>query len=99
MITQEEKGFTDALIDSYPNKLGQEFRRRFDQLTKGYPLMAVELLKSLFDSGSLIRDNSGYVVEGKAINWDVLPAKIEALIKERLNRLTVTRGIFLISLA
>ena len=91
LITQEEKGFTDALIDSYPNKLGQAFRRRFDQLTKGYPLMAVELLKSLFDSGGLIRDNSGYVVEGKAINWDVLPAKIEALIKERLNRLTVTQ--------
>ncbi len=91
LITQEEKGFTDALIDSYPNKLGQAFRRRFDQLTKGYPLMAVELLKSLFDSGGLIRDNSGYVVEGKAINWDVLPVKIEALIKERLNRLTVTQ--------
>ena len=91
LLTQEEKGFTDALIDSYPNKLGQDFRRRFDQLTKGYPLMAVELLKSLFDSGSLIRDNSGYVVEGKAINWDVLPAKIEALIKESLNHLTVTQ--------
>jgi len=90
-ITQEEKGFTDALIDSWPNKLGQDFRRRFDQLTKGYPIMAVELLKSLFDSGGLIRDNSGCVVEGRSVNWEVLPVKIEALIKERLSRLTVTQ--------
>lgn len=86
-LSQGEEGFTDALVDCYPNMLGQSFRARFWNLTQGHPLTAVEMLKSMLDSGGLVKDRSGCLVEGDALDWGILPARIEALIKERLDRL------------
>ena len=38
-------------------------------------------------SGGLIIDRSGRLVEGETLDWEILPARIETLIKERLGRL------------
>lgn len=86
-LSQGEEGFTDALIDTMPNNLGQSFRSEFKNRTREYPLFAVELLQSMLALGYLVKDRSGRLVEGELLNWEILPAKIEALINERLGRL------------
>lgn len=86
-LTQGEEGFTDALIDSVPNLIGGTFRSEFQNRTRGHPLFAVELLQSIMAIGGLVKDRSGRLVEGDLLNWDVIPARIEALIIERLGRL------------
>jgi DNA-binding SARP family transcriptional activator/predicted ATPase len=82
-----EDGFVDALIDTAPNYLDRFFRLTFQNRTQGHPLFSVELLDNLITSGGLIRDPSGYLVVGKALNWDVLPARVEAVIAEHMGRL------------
>ena len=86
-LSQGETGFTDALIDSVPNILGQSFRTEFQNRTQGYPLFAVQLLQSMLVNGGLVKDRSARLVEGELLNWEILPAKMEALINERLRRL------------
>ncbi|HEX9027964.1 MAG TPA: hypothetical protein VF823_02240, partial [Anaerolineales bacterium] len=87
LLSQGEVGFTDALIDSQPNSLSREFRAAFHNRTQGHPLFAVELLQSMAASGSLVKDKEGHLIEGDALDWDVLPARVEAVIAERLGRL------------
>ena len=61
-----EAGFTDALIDSQPNSVGDESRAAFLDWTQWHPLIAVELLKSLAASGGLQRDKPGRLIEVSA---------------------------------
>ena len=87
MLSQAEDGFTDALIDSQPNSLSHEFRAAFRNRTQGHPLFAVELLQSMAAGGGLIKDKYGRLIEGRSLDWDILPARVEAVIAERLGRL------------
>ncbi|MDD5371613.1 MAG: BTAD domain-containing putative transcriptional regulator, partial [Anaerolineaceae bacterium] len=87
MLAQAEDGFTDALIDSQPNTLSREFRVAFLNRTQGHPLFAVELLQSMAAGGGLIKDKHGRLIESSALDWDILPARVEAVIAERLGRL------------
>ncbi len=59
-LSQGEAGFTDALIDCYPNTLGEPFRAEFRRRTQGHPLMAVELLENMLAGGGW-----------SGIDWDV----------------------------
>ena len=86
-LSQGDEGFIDALIDSEPNALDRSFRAAFQGRTRGHPLFAVELLQSMLASGGLVKDKSGRLVEGGTLNWDILPARVEAVIAERLGRL------------
>lgn len=87
LLSQGEEGFTDALINCYPNALGESFRAEFEKRTQGHPLTAVELLENMLTGGGLVKDRFGRLVEGELLDWEILPARIEALIKERLGRL------------
>jgi DNA-binding SARP family transcriptional activator len=84
----EGREFVDALLDSEPNRLGGAFRDRLYRQTHGHPLFAVELLRGLQERADLGLDHEGRWIEGPALDWDTLPARVEAVIAERVGRLT-----------
>jgi len=79
--------FVDAFIDSEPNRLGESFREALLGRTGGHALFTVELLRTLQARGDLVRDEDGAWREGARIDWSALPARVEAVISARLERL------------
>ena len=82
------RAFVEALLDTEPNWLGAAFRDTLYRHTEGNPLFTIELLRGLQDRGDLVRDEAGRWVEGATLQWDRLPARVEAVIAERFGRLT-----------
>lgn len=72
--------FIDALLDSEPNRLDEQFRRELLRQTGGHALFTTELLRGLQERGDLIRDEDGRWVAGPQLDWDILPARVEAVI-------------------
>ena len=87
--TQREKGraFIDALLDTEPNRFGESFRQHLFKLTSGHPLFATEIVRNMEEADSIIQDFEGYWVTTPKLDWDNIPARIEAVIKERIDRL------------
>lgn len=83
----EERQFVEAILDSEPNDLAEPFRAALVRLTRGHPLFTLELLRSLQERGDLVQDDVGRWQAGPVITWDVLPARVEAVIAQRLQRL------------
>jgi DNA-binding SARP family transcriptional activator len=81
------RAFVEALLDSEPNRLGESFRRALLRQTGGHPLFTVQLLRELQSSGSLAEDEKGRWIETGAIDWDVMPKRVEAVIAQRIGRL------------
>jgi tetratricopeptide (TPR) repeat protein len=79
--------FVDALLDAYPNHLDHPFRERLTHHTGGHALFTVELLRGLVQQGDLLKDRQGCWVEGASLDWNTLPARIEAVIGEHVERL------------
>lgn len=82
-----EKQFIEALLDSEPNRLGAAFRHALWRQTSGHALFTVEMLRGLQERGDLVQDEQGRWVEGPALDWETLPARVEGVIGERLGRL------------
>ncbi len=80
--------FVDAFLDTEANLLGASFRNMLFKQTKGHPLFTVELLRDMQEQGVLITNTKGQWVEGPELNWDVLPVRVDAVIEERINRLS-----------
>lgn len=87
--TTEDEGrhFVDALIDSEPNRLDASFRQRLYHHTAGHPLFTSELLAAMKERGDLVQDPAGNWIEGRDVAWDQLPARVEGVIEERVDRL------------
>lgn len=83
----EGRPFVEALLDTEPNCLGEPFRQTLFQHTGGHPLFTVELLRGLQERGDLQPDRIGRWVAGPSLNWDQLPARVEAVIAEQIGRL------------
>ncbi|MGC9358355.1 MAG: ATP-binding protein, partial [Anaerolineae bacterium] len=83
----EGRAFVEALIDSEPNRLGPDFRATLTRHTGGNPLFTVELLRGLQEQGRLVQDDAGYWVAAADLAWEELPARVEAVIAERVARL------------
>jgi DNA-binding SARP family transcriptional activator len=83
----EGRQFVDAFLDSEPNRLGDGFRETLHQHTAGYPLFTVELLRGMQEREDLVRDKEGRWVEGSGLDWQMLPARVDAVIAERIGRL------------
>jgi predicted ATPase/DNA-binding SARP family transcriptional activator len=83
----DSRGFVEAFLDSEPNRLGVAFREMLYRQTRGQPLFTIELLRGLQEQGDLAKDQEGYWVEGPALDWETLPARVEAVIAERIGRL------------
>jgi predicted ATPase/DNA-binding SARP family transcriptional activator len=84
----DRREFVQALLESEPNRLGMAFREMLYRQTRGHPLFTVELLRGLQEQGALVLDPEGNWVEGPALDWGALPARVEAVIAERINRLS-----------
>ena len=90
--------FVDAYLDVEPNNLGDKFRKTFFLQTKGHPLFTVELFREMKEHGMIVRDEAGRWIEGKTFDWNRLPTRVDAVINERINRLTENmRNILLIA--
>ena len=87
----ESRDFVDVLLDSEPNDLSPEFRDLLFRQTRGQPLFTRELLRGLQERGDLVQDAEGRWVEGPKLDWDSLPARVEAVIAERIGRLDARR--------
>ncbi len=83
----QDRAFIDALLDSEPNRLDAEFREELFRQTGGHPLFTSELLRGMQERGDLVRDASGFWAALPALDWERLPARVEAVIAERLGRL------------
>jgi len=84
----ERSRFVEAVLDSEPNRLGASFRQLLFRQTNGHPLFTVELLRGLQERGDLQRDVDGRWIEGPSLDWDKQPARVEAVVAERVGRLT-----------
>ncbi len=83
----EGLSFINAYLDSEPNRLDDKFRAKLCQTVGGNPLFTVELVHRLQEQGHLTRDATGYWVAGSGLDWERAPARVEAVIAERLARL------------
>ncbi|MEA3376156.1 MAG: AAA family ATPase [Chloroflexota bacterium] len=83
----ERRDFVGAFLDSEPNRLGPSFREMLYRQTDGHPLFTIELLRGLQERGDLTRDAEGFWVEGLTLDWETLPARVEAVVAERIGRL------------
>ena len=83
----KNRRFLDALLDMESNRLGERFRAALFERTGGHPLFTIELLRAMQERGDLIRDTDGAWTAGPSLNWDLLPARVEAVIEERIDRL------------
>ena len=83
----EDRVFVDELLDCEPNRLGRQFREKLCGLTLGQPLFTIELLRGMQERGDLVKDEGSQWIEGRLLDWDTLPARVEAVIGERIGRL------------
>lgn len=84
----EGREFVDAYLDTEPSSLGEEFRDTLFQQTKGHPLFTIELLRTMQEQGMLVKNKKGRWTQGAEFNWDKLPARVDAVIQERISRLS-----------
>lgn len=84
---EEDRRFVDALLDIEPNRFGERFRAALFNRTGGHPLFTIELLRAMQDQGKLLKDSDGVWIAGPTLDWEVLPARVEAVIEERIDRL------------
>lgn len=81
------RSFVEELLDVEPNRLDERFRRALYERTDGHPLFTVEMLRMLKEQGEIVRDPGGRWATSGSISWDQMPAKVEAVIKKRVDRL------------
>lgn len=82
------RAFVEALLDTEPNRLGQNFRDELTRHSAGHPLFTTELLHDLQERGDLRRDDQGCWIEGSALHWGAVPARVEGVVEKRLRRLS-----------
>jgi len=86
--TEETRGqeFVDEYLDTQPNRLGEEFREALLQHTGGHPLFTIELLRAMQERGDLVQERGAWI-DKPSLNWNMLPARIEGVIEERIGAL------------
>lgn len=83
-----QRRFVDSLLDSEPNALGEGFRTALFQHTGGHALYTVELLRAMQERKNIVKDARGRWIEGPTLDWSTLPARVEGVIEERIDRLS-----------
>jgi tetratricopeptide (TPR) repeat protein len=68
----------------------REFRRTLHRHTGGNPLFTLELLREMEARGGLVTDEEGMLVDAHP-DWGRLPARVEAVVAERIARLSAER--------
>ena len=80
--------FVDAYLDSEPNRFGDSFRDAMYEHTGGHPLFIVELLRDLHEGNDIVKGEDGCWEEQTGFDWKGIPARVEGVINERINRLS-----------
>jgi tetratricopeptide (TPR) repeat protein len=80
----EGRAFIDAILDLEPNRFGDAFREDLYLHTRGHPLFTVETLQSMRQNQNIVIDGAGYWVENKSSPPAPHPARVEAVIEQRL---------------
>lgn len=70
-----------------PHRLDDGFKVLIAQRTEGHPLFTVELLRDLQERGTLERDGDGVWYQAAPVGFADMPARVEAIIGERIGRL------------
>jgi predicted ATPase len=83
----ERRDFVEAFLDSECNRFKAEFRDMLFRQTRGHPLFTIELMRGMQERGDLVQDSEGSWNEGPTLDWETLPARVEAAIAERIGRL------------
>jgi tetratricopeptide (TPR) repeat protein len=83
----EGRQFVDALLDTEPNRLDENFRQALFLHTRGHSLFTIELLRDMQERGDLLQDETGRWIEGSSLSWDALTARVEGVIEKRIGRL------------
>ncbi len=86
-LRAEGRHFVDALLDTQPNWLDEDFRQALFRHSRGQALFTVELVRDLRERGHLAQDARGRWVATPALAWDALPARVEGVIERRISRL------------
>lgn len=79
--------FVDDILDLEPNRFDTEFRNVLFRHTGGHPMFTVELVRQLKSNGDLVQDGKGNWIAGDGIDWEKIPAKVDAVIEGRIGRL------------
>ncbi len=83
----EARLFVDAVLDVETNTFGEDFREALLKRTCGHPLFTTELLRDMRERGDIALDSEGRWFDGPSLDWNALPARVEGVIEERINRL------------
>jgi adenylate cyclase len=83
----EDRSFVDALLDLRPNRFGKAFRETLFRHTRGHPLFTVELLRNMGERGLLVQNPEGDWIEASELDWETVPARVDAVVEERVGRL------------
>lgn len=81
------RAFVEAYVDTESNRLGALFRDALYAQTGGHALFTVESLRNLQERGELTKDEAGRWVAQASLDWGALPARVEATIAQRIDRL------------
>ena len=81
------KSFIEALLDTEPNRFGEDFREALYQHTRGHALFTTEILRSMQRRGDIVKDETDLWIEGPTLDWKTLPARVDGVIRERIERL------------
>jgi predicted ATPase len=77
---EEEEAFVQALLKTRSQDFDQTFVQRLTRHTGGHPLFVIELLRNIQFLGQPWHSD----IDSSEIDWNALPAKVEAVIEMRL---------------
>ena len=81
------RAFVRAYLESIPHDFDRTFVDALYAKSSGHALFTVELVQYMQDQGLLVRAPHGYWRAIPALDWGELPARVEAVIGQRLARL------------
>jgi predicted ATPase len=82
----DDRAFVNALLDAEPNALDSAFRDALFRRTRGHALFTAELLRVMRERGLLVRERGRWRADPD-LDWSLMPARIQATLRERISRL------------
>ena len=82
------RAFVEAFLDSSPNRLDAAFREQLTRQTGGHALFTAALVEQMREDGTLVQDEEGRWTRGTDLDWSRLPPRVEAVVAERIARLS-----------
>jgi tetratricopeptide (TPR) repeat protein len=82
-----KRQFVDQLLDAECNVNDEAFRTALFERTHGHALFTIEMVQYLKESNYLLVDDLGQWQVSPDLRWDGLPARVEGVISERIDRL------------